>query len=137
MCKSALYTANVVPENVNIGDSVSFGEAIRRFGNSIRVVGGNIVTKGCGDYNFVINVDYTGASTGTTATTFTVYDNGQPIPGAKKTVTTGASAVEDLTIPFMAKNTCCMEHIITVVVSGQNITNVTASATVTKIRETA
>ena len=130
MCnKSALYVANNVPQDVAVNGTVNFGLPVRRLGQNIHIYGGNVVTKGAGYYLFNATFDFTG-TVGTTNITF--YDNGVEIPGAFVIVTTEAAAT-NITIPFMTRNTCGMEHVITAVVTGQPLTDAYVSMVVEKI----
>ena len=130
-CTSLIYLANTIPQDVAIGGSINLGNVVRRYGKNISSSGGNIVTHGIGYYKTDITIDFTAAA-GTTV--FTVYENGTAIPGTTVTRTTAAGTIYSITIPsFITRNNCCMDKVITVVVTGAEITEATASAVSVKL----
>lgn len=130
MATSILYAANTIPQDVAIGENINFGTPVRRYGKNITMSGGNILTSGAGYYEGDVRLDFVGAA-GTTV--FTVMENGVPIPGAKIAITTAAGTAYNATIPFVTRNKCCLDGIISVEVSGASITDATVAIVVEKV----
>lgn len=127
---SILYVANTTPQDVEINGAINFGNIVRRYGKNINLSGGNIQTSGQGYYITDVSVDFIGAA-GTTL--FTAYENGVAIPGARIAVTTTAGTAYEIHLPtFVTRNTCCIDKTISIVVSGAEASDLTASATIIK-----
>lgn len=129
MSTALIYAANTVPQDVAAGSSINFGAPVRRYGKNIYLSGGNVITSGQGYYTGIVHVTFTGAA-GTTA--IKVLENGMEIPGAVVNRTTAAATNYEVDIPFATRNKCCNEKIISVEVTGADITSAIASILVRK-----
>lgn len=130
-CKSALYGANTSEQALAVDGVISFGNIIRRFGNAVLLVAGNIVNTGAGYYDIDANFTFEGTATGTA--TITLYKDGIAIPGAVISHSTEADTVYNATIPALVRNVCCNESTITAVVTGVAVNVLNASVVVKKV----
>lgn len=124
MCRSAIYAVNTAEQDIALGGVINFGSAVRRFGTNCNIAGGNVVIEGAGYYDIIASFTIEAAA-GTT--TISLYKDGLPIPGATATLTTVADTTYAMTIPAIVRNQCCIESVITAVVSGtaQTVSNAT------------
>lgn len=114
-CKSAIYAVNTAAQTVAVGEVINFGTISRRFGSNLSISGGNVTLSGQGYYNIDVNVGFTGVAGDTT---ITLYKDGVAIPGAEVTITTEAAGEYAVTIPAIVRQFCCVESVITAVVTG-------------------
>lgn len=130
MSTALIYAANTIPQDVAIGGTVNFGTPVRRYGKNLSMSGGNVITRGQGYYIVDASINFTGAA-GTT--TFQMYENGMPIPGARVQRTTGAATEYDVKIPtFAILNECCASKTLTMVITGAAVTDAVATINVVK-----
>ena len=113
--RAILYGVNTDAQAVALNGIISFGNLVRRLGNSLHLANGALITVGTGytkvDANFTITA---GAGT----TTITLYKDGVPITGATASVTTTANQIVTLTIPTVVLDYKCCGSTITAVLSG-------------------
>lgn len=128
MSKSILYAANVASQTVPVGSKISFGSPVRKYGGNITLRNGDIVIEGAGYYDIDVNITYTGIGNAT----FTVYQDGVAISGATTTNTLITNATGSVSIPVIARTYCCKPSVITVEVSGIEVTISNASVVVEK-----
>lgn len=129
-CKSALYAANTNTQTLAVGDTLSFGTPVRRFGCNTNISGGNVTLNGAGYYSINTNINFTAAA-GTA--TITLYKDGAAIPGATVNRTTVANTEFQVNIPAIVRLTCCCESTITAVVTGVATVIENAAITVEKL----
>lgn len=131
-CKAGIYCVNTT-QGITIADSgiVPFGSIIRRFGQGVALGGEGIVISGAGYYDVDVTITVTAPTAGNV--TATLYLNGVPVTGATATVTAAEDAVVTLPISALVRLTCCNEGVLTVVMSGENVTSYNASVVVKKI----
>lgn len=125
MSKSILYAANTSPQELQTGDLVSFGQTVRRYGNNLGVYGGNITEKGPGYYTHAANLNIVSGADG--EVTIALFRNGVRIPGAFITITTTSGRSYQAAIPFVTRETCCVEGTITAEVLAGTV-SVTSAA---------
>jgi len=125
MSKNVLYAANTSTQSVAAGSIVNFGNIVRRNGCAIGMSGGNPTCQGIGFYDVDVSLTFTGTGT----ITFTIYKDGNAIPGATATITGVADTTYSVCIPATFRDCCCFNSTITVEVSG-----VTASVSNASIR---
>lgn len=126
-CKSLIYAANNTAQTVVAGNIVSFGTAVRRFGNNINISGGNIVVNGVGYYEINASATVTASTAGTV--TVTLYKDGVAVPGASASAYAGTSS-ETININAVIREVCCCESTITAIVSVDGTVN--ASSVIVK-----
>lgn len=123
--KSLLYAANSNAQTVVAGNSINFGNVVRKFGNNLNMSGGNIIESGAGYYAHDAHFRIAGTTAGEFA--IQMYQDGVAIQGAIATVTTAAGSEHNLTIPFVTRTFCCRQSEISAVVAGVTADVVTAS----------
>lgn len=129
--KPILYAANTSSTAVGVGDTIPFGTAIRRIGNSIDINGTGISVKGSGWYDFSASVTATLTSAGTV--TVSLYKDGVAVPGVEATVTGAAADEVNLSLIGIFKNSCCnSSSTLSLVVSGTAVTTNNVASKVEK-----
>lgn len=116
-CKSLIYATNSVPQEVAVGESINFGQVVRRFGRNLNLSGGNISVMGEGYYDIdgLFNIVAGGAG----LLSVELYKDGSLIPGAVASRTVAADAAYSLSIPpVVIREMCCCESTITAVITG-------------------
>ncbi len=119
-----------MPQIVPVGGIINFGTPVRRYGCNLDMSNGNVVAKGTGYYNFDTNVSFTAGSSGDAVLTY--YKDGVAIPGATVTFGVASGVNYALSVPFMIRQNCCCDAIITAVLTGITATVNTASIVVEK-----
>lgn len=114
--KSGIYAANGMLQVLGIGDTINFGNVVRKYGCGINMSGGNVVTHNKGYYNIATNITITPSAAGTLG--ITLYKNGVEIPGANITRTVSADTIYAFDIVAMIRDICCCETTIAAVISG-------------------
>ena len=127
---SLLFATNTASQALTNGQTLSFGQPVRRYGKNIQLSGGNVVINGEGYYPMIASVTLTAGAAGTY--TVQLYENGVAIPGAKASGVAAANAVISFAVPGVVRIKCCEEKIITAVVSGGDSTVTNADIVVTK-----
>lgn len=131
MSKSLIYAGNSNSQpTVATGTTIKFIDLVRRYGNNLKLSGGNVISNGAGYYEGEAKITYTG--TGAGLVKFTVFRNGAEIPYANASATTAENVTNTATIPFVSRDVCCCDEIITVVASGAVVNVIDASIKVIK-----
>lgn len=130
MSKALLYAVNSQPQNVAVGGIINFGNIVRRFGCNIGLSNGNVVTKGQGYYSGIANISFDAGATGDAVIQF--YEDGVLIPGANYTMSVATGYSYHATIPFVVRETCCCDKVITAVLTGVTATINNAAIEVVK-----
>lgn len=130
-CKSAVYAANTSAQSLAAGDTINFGNVVRRFGCNCNVSGGNAIVNGSGYYDLDADVTFTAGGAGTAV--ITLYKDGAAISGATASVTTVAETTYAVSIPAIIRQVCCCESTITAVITGVAATVLNAAISVEKI----
>lgn len=131
MSKSLIYAGNSNTQStVATGTVLKFTDLVRRYGCNLKLSGGNVISNGTGYYDGITKINYIGTAAGTIR--FTVYKNGVEIPYANASATTAENVVGTLTIPFVTRDNCCCDEVITVVASGTVVNVLDASIKVVK-----
>lgn len=131
MSKSILYTANTNDQTVAVNGIINFGTPVRRYGNNLDSVGGNVIETGAGYYKHTVDLDVQGSAAGDVIITF--YKNGQPITGAQITLTTATGDNYSVSKSFVTRETCCKEGAITAILTGIPATFILASVVSEKL----
>lgn len=127
MCKSALYAANTGTQSVAAENLINFGGVVRRFGQYLKLSGGNVVAEGTGYYDVIANLTFTADTAG--EVNVYLYKDGIQIPGATVSVPGTADIEYAVTIPAIIRNRCCGESVITAKADVDiNLTNAAISA---------
>ncbi|MCQ2509938.1 MAG: hypothetical protein MJ116_05685 [Lachnospiraceae bacterium] len=130
-CKAALYAANVTEQTIDTGGIVNFGNPIRRFGQNISVIGGNVILSGQGYYEIATNITF--SPNGAGPVTVTILADGVPVPGAVFERTTANGLIYSGEIPAIIRVQCCKPVTITVEMAGATNTVTNAAIVVEKI----
>ena len=131
-CKSLLYAVNSSPQAMEENGVINFGQIVRRFGRNVNLVNGNAVLQGAGYYKISVNFVLTGAGTGPVV--IQLYKNGVAIEGATDSRTLAVGNVNTLSMPaVVVRDLCCVESVITAVITGDASTINTAAITVEKL----
>lgn len=130
-CKSALYAANTSAQSLTAGNTINFGNAVRRFGCNCNVAGGNATITGSGYYDIDADITFTAGGVGTAV--ITLYKDGAAISGATASVTTAADTTYAVSVPAIVRQICCCESTITAVITGVAATVLNAAIAVEKI----
>lgn len=129
--KPILYAANTSSTAVSVGNTIPFGTAIRRIGNSIDINGTGISVKGSGWYSFSVSITATLAAAGTV--TIALYKDGVVVPGVLASVTGVADDEVNLSLIGVFKNSCCnSSSSLSLVISGTAITTNNVASKVEK-----
>lgn len=109
-CNSMIYTANTSNVVVNVVNDqfvqVPFGSVARRFGRNLTLDGGGIVACGSGYYKCTCSLTVVPTAEG--EITAQLYQDGNPVPGAKMTQTAGAAGdYVGLSFPCAVRNVGC------------------------------
>lgn len=123
---SVLYGVNSTPQVIVVGDRVSFGQPVRRYGKNVNMSGGNVIVKGEGYYDIDANITFVAGEAG--VLTITLLRDGTVIPGASASVTVADGSTYSVALPSsVIRQNCCCEADISAVVSGVigTITNAT------------
>ncbi len=130
MSKAAIYTANTAAQTVAAGGTLALGSIVRRFGNDCCGPIANLVNNGitlgeCGYYDVTVNV--TDAPTAEGAVTVTLYQDGNPVPGAVATNTAAAASdATSVTVNAIVRVMSCSTSTLTAVLTAGagSVTNV-------------
>lgn len=128
---ATIYAVNVLNQTLADGDTINFGEVVRKSGNGYSLSAGNILVHGLtGLHDISTNVVFTSTSAGTA--TLQLYKDGVAIPGARSELAVLSGVVATLNIAdAIAKVACaCEEAVITAVLSGVGADISSASITV-------
>ena len=134
MSKALIYTANTAGAEVAIGNTISVGSIIRRYGRCIDATGSAINLGGPGYYLVDVSASATAAATGDV--TISLAQDGVLIPGvtATATVSTINTQTVNLKIVGIVRVMCCDSSSLTIVVGGTTApTVVNMSVSVVKV----
>lgn len=129
-CKSALFANNSTDQTVNAGGTISFGNALRRYGQDIFAIGGAVEVHP-GYYDIDTNFTVTAGGAGTLVVS--LLKDGVVIPGANASITTVNDTIYTIAIPAIVRNMCPAGGVITANVTGVNATVNNASIVVKRI----
>lgn len=127
---SLLFATNTASQALTNGQTLSFGQPVRRYGKNIQLSGGNVIISGEGYYPMIAGVTFTSSDAG--VYTVQLFENGVPITGAKASLTVAANVIVAVAIPATVRIKCCEEKTITASVSGADSTVTNADIVVTK-----
>lgn len=116
MAKSALYAVNSIPQILAVGDRISFGAPVRRFGCNINIADGTPYLVGQGYYSLDTNFNFTADAAGTA--TITLLKDGTPIPGANASITVAAATDYQISVPAVVRQFTDSDSNITAVLTG-------------------
>ncbi len=108
MSRSAIYVANVAPQNVLEDGIINLGTVIRRFGCNLNLAGTGIQIQGPGYYDIDSSITVTPAAAG--VLTIQVMKDNVPVQGATASFTVEADSVYTLPISALVRESCsCCE----------------------------
>jgi len=131
MAKSALYAVNSTPQILAVGDNISFGAPIRRFGCNTNILDGTPYVVGQGYYAIDTNIGFTSDAAGTVV--ITLFKDGTAIPGANASVTVAAATSYQISIPAEIRQYCDCDANITAVLTGAAVTVTNAAVYIEKL----
>lgn len=114
MAKSILYAVNNTDQVLAIGDEISFGTPIRRFGCNCDIRGGNAYIVGSGYYK--VDASVTLVALGAGVAVITLKKDGATI--ATASVTTVAGATYNVDISAVVRQICAYDATITAELTG-------------------
>lgn len=132
MSKSLLYAVNSNTQDLEIGENISFGTAVRRFGCNIDANGGTPSITGAGYYSIDIDIDFSTAIGSTGIVSVTLMQDGTAIPGASVEQSVAALTTYTKSISCVVRDRCCGTSTITAVVGGVAINVSNASIRIVK-----
>lgn len=104
-CNSAIYTVNRTNTELGANSQIPFGGVVRRFGQGIRLEGGDIIF--CQNGYYEINVSATLEPTAAGPVSAQLYLNGMPYLGAQATETAAAAGdAVNLSFPAIVRVMC-------------------------------
>lgn len=131
MAKSILYAANTGNQVLTVGDEISFGTPIRRFGCNCDMRGDNAYIIGAGYYLVDAGITFVADAAGIAVVT--LLKDGVAIPGANASVTTAAAGTYDIDISAVVRQLCPYDSTITAVLTGVAGTVTNATIIVEKV----
>lgn len=134
MSKSAMYTSNTTTQALAVGEPISLGSVIRRFGPNIKLNGESISVNGGGYY--VVDASFTVTATTAGTVTITLLKDNVAVQGAVASASVAVGDVVTMSIDAIIREYgCCCDNnsVLTFVLGGtaESITN--ASVVVEKI----
>ena len=108
MSRSAIYVANISPQNVLEGGTIGLGTIIRRFGSNLNLAGSGIQIQGAGYYDIDASITVTPAAAG--VLTIVIMKDNVPVQGATASFTVEADSVYTLPVTALVRENCaCCE----------------------------
>ena len=104
MSRSAIYVANVSPQNVLEDGTIGLGTIIRRFGCNLNLAGNGIQIQGAGYYDIDASITVTPTAAG--VLTIQVMKDNVPVQGATASFTVEADSVYTLPISALVRENC-------------------------------
>lgn len=104
MSRSAIYVANVSPQNVLEDGTIGLGTIIRRFGCNLNLAGNGIQIQGAGYYDIDASIMVTPTAAG--VLTIQVMKDNVPVQGATASFTVEADSVYTLPISALVRENC-------------------------------
>lgn len=132
-CKSGLYANNNAAQALVAGNTINFGNVVRRYGCNANTDGGNVILRGTGYYLVIMKFVVVNGADAAATPTITLYKDGTAYAGAYVTDTIAVGATKTMEIPCMIRETCDCDSTITAIISGAAATINNATVTVVKL----